>query len=92
MKTLEGAAGCCAETRPEAGTGVGARSRWSVWKQLEGSPRVLKGELGGLAEEPAVGREDREDLGLRFQPSVARPQPGRPSAFVSSRSSLLSGT
>lgn len=69
-----------------------ARSRRSVWKQLEGSPHVLKGELGGLAEEPAVGREDREDLGLRFQPSVARPQPGRPSAFVSSRSSLLSGT
>lgn len=39
-----------------------------------------------------MGREDREELGLRFQPQVPRPRLGRLGTFVSSRSSLLSET
>lgn len=56
------------------------------------APRAPQGEWGGLVEGPDVGREDREELGPRFQPQVPRPRPGRLGTFVSSRSSLLSET
>lgn len=56
------------------------------------APRAPQGEWGGLVEGPDVGREDREELGPRFQPQAPRPRPGRLGTFVSSRSSLLSET
>lgn len=56
------------------------------------APRAPQGEWGGLVEGPDVGREDREELGPRFQPQVPGPRLGRLGTFVSSRSSLLSET